>query len=213
MAGTMISLSSTADIQLTLTSQNSVTADSHLDTTGTGTTFEQAGGGLVGNANSILTRNITAPAAGATDNSSIKFTTWGNVSASIDSSVSGIFQLTSGSALEVESFLGANTKIQFLGSTPTSELIIDNAANFGVNVGSATYAGPLLEGFCAADVIDLKGIAPTATLNYSATSGDLQVMASSGSAVATLAFQDSSLGTGSFHVASDGSAGTLITRS
>jgi hypothetical protein len=81
-------------------------------------------------------------------------------------------------------------------------------------VGTASYAGPLLESFTTGDTIDLKGIASTGlTLNYSATSGDLQIANSTGAAVATLAFQNSTLGTGTFHVASDGSGGTLLTHS
>jgi hypothetical protein len=48
-------------------------------------------------------------------------------------------------------------------------------------------------------------------LNYSAASGDLQIADSGGNALATLAFQNSTLGAGTFHVASDGAGGTLLT--
>ena len=78
----------------------------------------------------------------------------------------------------------------------------------------ASYTGSLLENFAAGDVIDLKGIASTGLgLNYSAASGDLQITGSSGNALATLAFQTSTLGAGTFHVASDGAGGTLLTHS
>jgi hypothetical protein len=112
--------------------------------------------------------------------------------------------------LDIAAYLGTNLKMQFLGSTPTNELIIDNAANFGVNVGLSSYAGPLLEGFAAGDEIFLKGIG-NAVLNYSAATGDLQIT-SAGKAVATLLFQNSSLGAGTFHV-SVVSSGSLITHS
>ncbi len=136
-----------------------------------------------------------------------------DVSSAIDPSSNGVFQLTGHSSFEVAAYLGTALKIQFLGSTPTNELIIDNAAKFGTNIGSPSYAGPLLESFVAGDVIDLKGIASTGiALSYSALNGDLQVT-SGGKDVATLAFQNATLGAGSFHATSDGGRGTLITHS
>jgi len=91
-------------------------------------------------------------------------------------------------------------------------LTIDSAAKFGVNIGKSTYAGPLLEDFKAGDVIDLKGIAAAGLkLNYNATTGDLQITTSSGGVVATLQFQNSSLGTGSFHAVTDNAGGAFIT--
>jgi hypothetical protein len=135
-----------------------------------------------------------------------------DVSAAVDPSSSGYFLLTSQSTLEIAAYLGTGLKIQFIGSS--NKLTVDSAANFGLKVGSASYAGPLLLGFGATDSIDLKGIAPTGLgLNYSAASGDLQITGSGGSALATLAFQNSSLGAGAFHAASDGAGGTLITHS
>jgi hypothetical protein len=117
-------------------------------------------------------------------------------------------------SLEIAAILGLGTKIQFLGSAPSNELIIDKATSFGLHVGTASYAGPLLENFAAGDIIDLKGIASTGLrLAYTAASGELQVTGSSGSVLATLAFQNSSLGVGTFHSASDGAGGTLITHS
>lgn len=140
-----------------------------------------------------------------------------NVSSAVDPSSSGVFQLATNASLEIAAALGTNVKMQFLGSSPTNKLIIDKAANFGTNVGTASYAGPLLENFAAGDVIDLKGISPASLgLNYTAATGVLKITGSGGSALATLLFQNSTLGAGTFHAASDGSGGsggTLITRS
>ncbi len=140
-----------------------------------------------------------------------------NVSSAVDPSSSGVFQLVTNASLEIAAALGTNVKMQFLGSSPTNKLIIDKAANFGTNVGTASYAGPLLENFAAGDVIDLKGISPASLgLNYTAATGVLKITGSGGSALATLLFQNSTLGAGTFHAASDGSGGsggTLITRS
>jgi hypothetical protein len=135
-----------------------------------------------------------------------------DVTSAVDPSSSGYFLLTSQSTLEIAAYLGTGLKIQFIGSS--NKLTVDNTANFGLNVGSASYAGPQLLGFGATDSIDLKGIAPTGLgLNYSAATGDLQITGSGGSALATLAFQNSALGAGTFHAASDGAGGTLITHS
>jgi hypothetical protein len=96
---------------------------------------------------------------------------------------------------------------------PTNKLIIDNAANFGTHVGTTSYAGTLLENFAGGNVIDLKSIASAGSaLAYSAASGELQI-AAGGVAIATLLFQNSSLGAGAFHAVTDGFGGTLITHS
>jgi hypothetical protein len=137
-----------------------------------------------------------------------------DISTAVNAASAGIFQLTTQGSLEIASLLGTNVKIQFLGTTPANKLTIDSAANFGVNVGKPTYAGPLLEDFKAGDIIDLKGIASAGLkLNYSTTTGDLQITASTGGVVATLEFQNASLGTGTFHTATDNSGGTLLTHS
>jgi hypothetical protein len=137
-----------------------------------------------------------------------------DISTAVDPSSSGIFQLMTKGSLEIGAILGTNLKIQFIGSAPTNKLTIDSAANFGTHVGTTSYAGPLLEGFSAGDVIDLKGIASTGlNLAYSTTTQDLQITGSTGSALGTLAFQNTSLGAGVFHAASDGAGGTLITHS
>jgi parallel beta-helix repeat protein len=148
--------------------------------------------------------------ANLTNNGTVAVATGGSldVSSAVDPSSTGIFQLQGTATLEIAAVLGSNAKIQFLGSAPSAKLTIDNVANFGTHVGTASYAGPLLEGFAAGDVIDLKGIAfstPPA-LTYTASNGTLQV----GHA---LMFQQSSLGAGAFHVASDGAGGSLLTHS
>jgi T5SS/PEP-CTERM-associated repeat protein len=133
-----------------------------------------------------------------------------DVTSAVDPSSSGSFLLMGASNLEIAACLGTNLKIQFIGSS--NKLTIDQPTNFGLNVGTASYAGPLLEGFGPTDSIDLKGIVATA-FNYSTTSGDLQLTGSGGSALTTLLFQNATLGAGSFHLASDGAGGTLLTHS
>ena len=144
------------------------------------------------------------------DNGTVAVAPGGNldVSSSVAPASSGIFALSAQSELEIASCLGTAIKFQFLGGR--ARLTIDTAAQFGQHVGSASYAGPVVEGFVPADSIDLKGISSAGlALTYTATSGDLQITRG-GSAVATLAFQNSTLGPGSFSFASDGSGGTLI---
>ena len=67
--------------------------------------------------------------------------------------------------------------------------------------------------FLSADAIDLKNLALSgATIDsYTAATGLLQLH--SGSTKATLAFQNSSLGSGTFHLAADSGTGTLLTHS
>jgi hypothetical protein len=110
-------------------------------------------------------------------------------------------------ALDIAGTLSA-TSIAFQG---TSQLLIDNAATFGTNVGTPNYTGPQLQDFIGGDKVDLKNISSVgATFSYNATTGLLQV--SNGlSQVATLDFQNSTLGSGTFQATSDGGLGTLIT--
>jgi hypothetical protein len=129
------------------------------------------------------------------------------VTTEIDPASSGVFLLTDGSSLEVLAATGNASKIQFLGS---SELIVDNAAAFGSNVGTPSASGPLLEGFAAIDTVDLKQFAATnLALNYNSSSGLLQI--SNGTQTADLAFQKSSLGAGTFQAKSDSANGVLVT--
>jgi hypothetical protein len=130
--------------------------------------------------------------------------------ATIDPASAGIFQLTGGS-LEVAAAIGSATKMQFLGNG--SELIVDNAAAFGNQVGTPAATGPLLENFGLGDMVDLKQFAASGSLQlaFNPSSGILQV--SNGTQVADLSFQKSSLGPGSFHARADGATGVLITHS
>jgi hypothetical protein len=124
----------------------------------------------------------------------------------IDPSTSGLFMLAVGSILEVAAALGT-PQITFLAP---SSLLIDAAANFGSGQGSSSYVGPLLESFGANDTIDIKDFAAGGTsLSYDTTSGLLQL--TNGTKTADLEFQVSTLGSGTFHSATDGNAGILIT--
>ncbi len=137
-----------------------------------------------------------------------------DISSALDPASTGIFNLTTKGALEIASYLGTKAKIAFLGTTPANQLTIDSAASFGLAVGTKSYAGPLLEDFKAGDVIDLKGIASTGLkLTYTAATGLLQIASSGGAALATLKFQNGTLGKGSFHTATDNAGGTLLTHS
>jgi hypothetical protein len=133
-----------------------------------------------------------------------------NVTGSVDAASTGIFQLNAASLLTVGADLGAANKMNFLG---TGELVISTAAQFGLNVGQTTYKGPLLQHFVAGDHILLNDIAATGlTPNYAAATGLLQL--NNGSAnVATLAFDNATLGAGAFQVTADAQGHALISRS
>src|SRR6202022_2551720 len=91
-----------------------------------------------------------------------------DVSTAIDASSTGLFQLGSGATLEVAAATGTTAQVYFQDSS--SELIIDNAAIFGTNVGTASYAGPQLQHFLLGDTIDLKTFSSAGvTLNYNAS--------------------------------------------
>lgn len=132
-----------------------------------------------------------------------------NVSTEVDQNSTGIFKLDGGSTLEIAKALGINSQIRF---ETGSELVVDHYGLFGKNVGTNHYAGSLLRDFHNA-AIDLKdfnfaGI----TSSFSASTGLLQ-LTNSTPQMATLDFQTSSLGSGTFHFASDGGGGVLITHS
>jgi hypothetical protein len=117
--------------------------------------------------------------------------------------------LTSGKNLLVDDVLGSGPKFDFLAGTPT----IEQASEFGLHVGTSAYQGPLIENFNPHDIIDLASIGSVGLkLNYSASTGVLQITTRSGGVVASLRFQNASLGAGSFHLAS-GTGGRLITHS
>ncbi len=133
-----------------------------------------------------------------------------DVSTAIDPASSGLFLLTAASTLEIAAALGTNMQMSFLGS---SRLTIDKFGSFGINVGSTAYAGPQLVGFTTGDSVDILGFSATGdALSYNALTGVLQ-LSNSTSQLASLAFQNSSLGSGSFHAATDGGTGILITHS
>ncbi len=129
------------------------------------------------------------------------------ITSAIDPTSSGVFQLGSGSTLETAAALGVTTQIAFLGA---STLAADDFAAFGTNVGTSSYAGPQLQDFTAGDQIDLKNFsAAGASPVFDHSTGLLQI--TNGAAQnASLKFQTSSLGTGTFHIASDGGSGALI---
>ena len=148
--------------------------------------------------------------ANVTDNGSLFIAGSLDVSTAVGSASSGQFDLQTGSSLEVASDAATHSQVDFLGS---SQLTIDNAALFGTGVGGSSYAGPLLEDFGAGDTVDLHSFtAAAAALLYNPANGLLQVTNGS-SQVATLDFQNSTLGSGSFSVASDGSGGIKIAHS
>lgn len=129
----------------------------------------------------------------------------------VDPSSYGTFALTGKSSLEIGQLLGSKTQIEFLGTSAGDLLTIDHPADFGLNLGSPDFAGPLLEDFQAGDRIDLKGIGYAGLkTNYNATTGVLQITASSAGVVASLQFQTASLGAGSFHLSSDDAGGSLL---
>ncbi len=111
--------------------------------------------------------------------------------------------------MEVAAALGANTTMRFLAP---SELAIDDAGLFGINVGNPlAYAGPQLANFGAGDTIDLKSFAfANVTLSPLTPTGVLQV-SNSASQVADLAFKGSSPGPGQLIASSDHGTGTLLT--
>ena len=147
--------------------------------------------------------------ANVTDNGSLVVAGSLHVSTAVSSTSTGQFDLQAGGSLEVAADAAANSQIDFLGA---SQLTIDNAALFGTGVGGSSYAGPLLENFVTGDTIDLHSFSATgAALLYNPADGLLQITNGS-SQVATLDFQNSTLGTGSFSFASDGSGGIKITR-
>jgi hypothetical protein len=160
----------------------------------TGGTWALNGGALA-----TVTNNGTIGVQGSLD-----------VSSAVDPGSSGLFQLTSGSKLEVAAALGSNTRIAFLNS---AELIVDDPLAFGSQVGSASYTGPQLQGFGSGSEINIRQFSSAgATAVYDTSTGLLQI-SNSANQRATLEFQAGSLSSGTFHTASDGGAGILITLS
>ena len=160
-----------------------------------------------GGSNWTLDGTNTAPTIGNNGSLDIKGSL--NVTTAIDPASTGLFKIDNTATLEVASVLGGGTQMQFLSN---SRLVIDRAGSFGTGIGSASYAGPLLEDFGSGDTIDIKDFsAAGSTFAYNDATGKLQ-LSNSASQAATLQFQQSSIGNGTFHVAGDGASGSLITR-
>jgi hypothetical protein len=132
-----------------------------------------------------------------------------DVTTAVNAASTGAFHLGSGSVLEVAAATGSQTAMDFSGA---SQLAVDNAALFGTGIGGTSYLGSQLENFGAGDSIDIHNFSASgATLAYDPTSGLLQL--ANGGELATLDFQQSTLGSGSFHLAADASgSGLSITR-
>ena len=165
---------------------------------------------LTDDANGLWTLTGGNVIANVTGNGSLFIAGSLDVSTAVGAASSGQFDLQTGSSLEVASDAATHSQVDFLGS---SQLTIDNTALFGTGVGGSSYAGPLLENFGAGDTVDLHSFtAAAAALLYNPANGLLQVTNGSNQ-VATLDFQNSTLGSGSFSVASDGSGGIKIAHS
>ena len=189
---------------VTVSAGHSLTASGNL--TGTGAMQVNAAGvlNLNGAANSIGTvlDNGTVN-VGASDSLT--------VTGSIDTGTTGLFVLTNASLMEVAAATGNNDQISFAGASGDT-LKVDAVASFGTGVGGSSYKGPLLKGFTnTIDKVDLKNLAfaGAAINSYTAGTGFLQLH--SGSTLATLHFNNADLGTGIFHIANDGSGGTMVT--
>ena len=189
---------------ITVSAGHSLTASGNL--TGTGAMQVNAAGvlNLNGAANSIGTvlDNGTVN-VGASDSLT--------VTGSIDTGTTGLFVLTNASLMEVAAATGNNDQISFAGASGDT-LKVDAVASFGTGVGGSSYKGPLLKGFTnTIDKVDLKNLAfaGAAINSYTAGTGLLQM--SSGATKATLLFNNPDLGTGVFHIANDGSGGTMVT--
>jgi hypothetical protein len=133
------------------------------------------------------------------------------IAGTIDPTSTGVFQIDASSLLELAADQGAADKMKFLGVG--GELIIDDATKFGLQVGSVAYTGPLIENFASGDKILLKNVVPSGlTPQYDAATGVLQVSKASIN-VASLMFDNTTLGTGAFHLAGDGHGHAVLTHS
>jgi len=119
----------------------------------------------------------------------------------VNAASTGVFLLNNSSVLEVAVDKGTSNKMSFIG---TGQLSVDAVAQFGNNVGLGTYTGPLLENFGVGDVVQLNDLnfVGASIVSYTAATGLLQLK--SGATKATLLFQNSSLGAGSFFLGNVG---------
>ncbi len=144
-----------------------------------------------------------------TDNGSLTVAGRLDVSVKLAPASGGTLALGATATLEVATVLGGGPAIQFL---TNDRLVVDAARKFGVNVGSTSYLGALLETFGTNDAIDLSNVASTGlVLNYATASGLLTISKTGGGALASLLFENASLGAGSFHAVTDNHGGTLLT--
>lgn len=146
-------------------------------------------------------------AATVLDDGSVRVSGALDVSEAVDQASTGMFQLLGPSTLEIAAAVGTGSAIRFQAG---SDLVVDDFQLFGTHVGTASYAGPLLDQFGGA-TIDLRDFsAGGISSSFSNATGLLQLTNAS-SQKATLEFQASSLGSGTFQFAGDGAAGVLIT--
>jgi hypothetical protein len=132
-----------------------------------------------------------------------------DITGAVNVASTGLFILNNASLLEVAADAGASNTIEFLG---TGGLVVDAVGLFGSNVGSPAYKGPLIEKFGVGDSIDLKDLVSSGAADtYDIATGLLQL--TNGATKATLAFQNSSLGAGTFHLGSDSGGHVLLTHS
>lgn len=166
-------------------------------------------GSLVFDAGSNWTLDGADTASNIGNNGALEIRQSLTITAAIDGTSTGSFKIDDAATLEVASVLGSGTHMQFLSN---SKLVVDHAGSFGTGIASASYAGPLLEGFNSGDTVDIKDFSTAgSTFTYDTATGILQ-LSNSASQAADLRFQSSSLGSGAFHVAGDGGSGSLITR-
>ena len=145
----------------------------------------------------------TGTAATVTNNGTVSLGVGDNldVTGSVNAASTGVFLLNNSSVLEVAVDKGTSNKMSFIG---TGQLSVDAVAQFGNNVGLGTYTGPLLENFGVGDVVQLKDLnfVGASIVSYTAATGLLQL--ANGATKATLLFQNSSLGAGSFFIGNVG---------
>ncbi len=132
------------------------------------------------------------------------------IATAIDPASSGTFELNASSVLEIAADQGTADTMSFLGP---SELIIDDVGKFGLNVGTSAYTGPLVENFASGDTILLKNLLPAGLAPlYNPATGILQIT-NGATSFASLAFDNATLGAGTFELAGDGLGDTVLTRS
>jgi hypothetical protein len=155
------------------------------------------------------TVNGSDTVANLTDNGVLNIGSNFDVSSAVDPAGVGAYDLLAGSTFEVASTATQNGQVNFAGNG--ANLIVDNAALFGLNVGTQSYVGPLIENFGSSSAVDIKNVSSVnSSFTYNAASGPLQISNGAGQ-TASLDFQNSTLGAGTFQLAADGNGGVLMT--